>query len=130
MEYIFHLKEDQPRGPSSLVDAPVGDVEEMVDGRHKDGQVPLVDAALGESCAEEFKHLDPLLDVVRFGGRWDFDALLDDTDRAFDGCVVGLPGLVPAGWLSTTSGRVRATARGRLCHTNRTSRSGLVGGGT
>lgn len=97
MEYIFHLKEDQPFGPSSLVDAPVGDVEEMADGRHQDGQVPLVDAALCESRGEEFKQLNPLLDVVWLSRRWNFDVLLDDTDRAFSGCVIGLPSLVPAG---------------------------------
>lgn len=97
MEYIFHLTEDQPLGPSLLVDAPVCDVEEMVDGRHQGGQVPLVDAALGESCGEEFKQFDQLLNVAWFGWRRNFDALLDDTDRPSGGFVAGLPGLVPAG---------------------------------
>jgi hypothetical protein len=86
-----------PQAQLSLPDAPLGDVEETVDGRHQDGQVPLVDATLSEPRAEEFEQLDPFVDVVGFGGRGDFDALLDDTDRAFCGCVIGLPGLVPAG---------------------------------
>ena len=97
MEYIFHLKEDQPLGGSSLADAPVGDVEEMVDCRHQGGQVPLVDAALSESRGEEFKQLDPLPHVAWLSRRWNFDVVLDDTDRPFSGCVIGLPSLVAAG---------------------------------
>lgn len=60
----------------------------MVDGRRQDIQVPLLDAALEEPRGAEFKLLDPIIDVAWPGRRRDFDAL-DDTDRAFGGCLPG-----------------------------------------
>ena len=83
--------------PSALADAPIGDLDQAVDGRHQGGQIPLVDSALGEPCGEDFEQLDPFVDVAWFGPRHrNLDALLDDTNGPLAGRVIGLPTPVPA----------------------------------
>jgi len=83
--------------PSALPDAPIGDLDQAVDGRHQGGQIPLVDSALGEPCGEDFEQLDPSVDVAWFGPRHrNFDALLNDTNGPLTRRVIGLPTPVPA----------------------------------